>query len=294
MFRSSTLNSIFLAAALLLSVGCTKEDSSDDSSASASSESGSFRTSCGTVYKGDLQNPIDKDDAQKGKITVAGANLLIFESSEGGSKALLKLHDLGVQYDDARAKAAQFRMKNLAAEGDVYYYQATKGCEVELDNGGKGTIGQVFSAKGTNFSEALISTGLANIETDECNGNLLTSCYTALEEEAAQTIAGELDSFLWKPISDSNGRLAIHTGPYDTTVIVLGETGTNSGPGNGYGSLARFSKPGCAYGAEVKVRVVDTSSGAAYTLNGNDTITIPNGCNRYCIKEGQIALCPKR
>ena len=70
-------------------------------------------------------------------------------------------------------------------------------------------------------------------------------------------------------------------------------TGTNQGPGNGYGSLARFSQPGCAYGANVQVKVIDERTGAAYTFNGSDTITIPNGCNRYCIKEGAIALCPK-
>jgi hypothetical protein len=41
------------------------------------------------------------------------------------------------------------------------------------------------------------------------------------------------------------------------------------------------------------VKVIDERTGAAYTFNGSDTITIPNGCNRYCIKEGAIALCPK-
>jgi hypothetical protein len=83
----------------------------------------------------------------------------------------------------------------------------------------------------------------------------------------------------WKPLSDSTGKLAIHTSPYDTIVIVNGETGTNQGPGNGYGSLARFNKPGCAYGAAT-VRVVN-ERGAAYMFNGQSEIKIADGCSRW-------------
>ena len=286
MVRTS-FNTLLVASLIAFASGCTKEDSDS----SSSGDSGSFRTSCGTLNKGDLENPIPKESARKGTATVLGANLLLFKSSDGSN--LVKLQNLGVQSDAARATAAQNKLKALAAEGEVYYYQATKNCEAEVEAGASGSLGQVFSANGTNFSETLIKSGLARLEVDQCEGEQLDSCYQALDEDAQDTIAAELTKFLWKPVSDSNGKLAIHTGPYGTSVIVNGVTGTNQGPGNGYGSLARFSQPGCAYGANVQVKVIDERTGAAYTFNGSDTITIPNGCNRYCIKDGAIALCPK-
>ena len=287
MVRAS-LNTLLFASLVAFSAGCTTEDSGSDSSG----ESGSFRSSCGTLNKGDLENPIPKDRARKGTATVLGPNLLLFKSSSGSN--LVKLQNLGVQSNAAKSTAAQNKLKALAAQGDVYYYQATKDCEAEVEAGASGSLGQVYSANGANFSETLIKSGLADLEVDQCEGEQLDTCYQALDDDAQDAIAAELTAFLWKPVSDSNGKLAIHTGPSGTSVIVNGVTGTNQGGGNGYGSLARFSQPGCAYGANVQVKVIDERTGAAYTFNGSDTITIPNGCNRYCIKDGAIALCPKR
>ena len=286
--KNSSIKSILLASALLFSSGCTKDDG-DDSSANPS-DPGTFRTSCGTVYKGARQDSVARSEASKGTVRVLGNNLLIFTSAT--ETKLLKLHNLGIISQDAKASAAKSRLNALAAQGEVFFYQASKDCSVQLESGGTGVLGQLFSAKGTNFSEDLILSGLASIEKDPCSGELLSSCYIALADATEETIADEVGEFLWKPVSDSNGRLAVHTGPSGTTVIVNGETGTNQGGGNGFGSLARFSKAGCAYGANVRVQVVN-SEGAAYTLNGSTTITIPNGCNRYCIKNGAIALCPK-
>jgi len=282
----SRIHSLLLASTLAFSVGCTK-DSSDDGT---SNEDGSFKTSCGTVYKGSLENPIDKGDAKKGTVTVLGSNLLLFKSSSQTN--LVKLQNIGAQGQEAKAKASMNKLSSLAAQGEVYYYQATKDCEAEVESGASGQIGQIFSANGANFSETLINAGLAKLDTDQCDGSLLSSCYNALEDQAQQTIAAELTQFLWKPVSDSNGKLAVHVGPYDTKVFVNGIEGSMQGSGNGYGDLARFPQPGCAYGAAT-VKVVDAKTGAAYTFNGSDTINIPNGCNRYCIKEGSLQVCPK-
>lgn len=287
MVRAS-FNALLFVSLLAFSSGCTKEDSGDGG---GSTEDGSFRTSCGTLRKGQLENPISKDSARKGSATVLGPNLLLFKSSDGSN--LVKLQNLGVLSSEAKATGAQNRLKALAAEGEVYYYKATKDCEAEVEAGASGELGQVFSSSGKNFSETLIKAGLSNLEVDQCEGQQLDSCYQALDENAQQTIASELTALLWKPISDSNGKLAVHTGPSGTSVIVNGVTGTNQGGGNGFGSLARFSQPGCAFGANVQVKVIDERTGAAYTFNGSDTITIPNGCNRSCIKDGVIALCPK-
>lgn len=286
--KRSSISFIIAACALILSTGCTKQDSSSGNSG----ETGSLASDCGTVYKGNLKLPIDKSDASKGTVTVIGSNLLMFKTGSD-SPRLVKLHNIAVMSDDVKARAAKKKLQTLAAEGDVYFYQATKDCQTTLDNGTEGSIGQFYSAKGTNFSEAIINAGLAEVDTDECNGSLLSDCYSALQDTAAQSVAGELEEFLWKPVSDSNGKLAVHSGPSDVSVIVNGERGTDQGGGNGFGSLARFTKPGCSYGANVKVQVIDSKTGGAYLFNGSDSLTIPNGCSRYCIKNGAIALCPK-
>lgn len=74
------------------------------------------------------------------------------------------------------------------------------------------------------------------------------------------------DGFLWKPISDSTGLLAIHvpaefTGNVKEIVVkdptgVPIETGRYGGVGNGGRYLARFSKPGRAYPKNAIVSVV--------------------------------------
>lgn len=274
-----------LAALNVLSlVGCTKE--SDGNNSSAPAAAGELRTDCGTVFNGQINNPPKASKAQVGPVRFIGANLVSMKLKDG--EQLIKLHGLGAPYEDYKNSGAKTVINELAAEGDALFYIATPDCSVTLNDGGKGVIGHVFSAKGKSFSETLIKKGYAQVSSDSCQGSLISTCYSALEEQTAQTIAGDLTEFLWKPVSDSNGKLAIHTGPYGTTVVVNGETGRNQGGGNGFGSLARFNKPGCAYGANVKVQVL-SENGASYLYKGQPFITIPNGCQRYKIKGGTLA-----
>jgi len=98
---------------------------------------------------------------------------------------------------------------------------------------------------------------------------------------------------LWKPVSDSDGKLAIHTGPFNTSVIVNGELGENSGPGNGFGSLARFSRPGCGY-SDPQIQVIDNGTGRRYEVGGQTTFTVPLPCNRHCLEGDAIVACTKR
>lgn len=83
--------------------------------------------------------------------------------------------------------------------------------------------------------------------------------------------------FLWKPASDSNGKLAIHTpnNLHVTSITVGGETKTKpDGIGNGFRPLWRFGKAGGSYGAPVPV--------AMKLADGRDyTATIPNGGQRW-------------
>jgi hypothetical protein len=268
-----------LALSVLLS-GCTKEDSggsSGDSGSDTEAATGNFRTSCGTVVNGELENPVDPGDGVRGALTYIGPNLISIALKSGPQ--LIKLHGLDEPYEDWKRSGAETLIKSLIDEGDGYLYSPGADCGFRLSDGGQGVIGQVFSASGKSFSESLIKSAYANLGYDSCQGGLISSCYSALEEETSNEIAGELEAFLWKPVSDSTGKLAIHTSPYDTIVIVNGETGTNQGPGNGYANLARFNKPGCAYGAAT-VRVVN-ERGAAYMFNGQPEIKIPDGCSRW-------------
>lgn len=58
--------------------------------------------------------------------------------------------------------------------------------------------------------------------------------------------------FLWKPISDSTGKLAVlYPENLGRGCTVAGESGRDGGVGNGDRWHARFSKPGAAYGDNV-------------------------------------------
>lgn len=86
--------------------------------------------------------------------------------------------------------------------------------------------------------------------------------------------------FLWKPVSDSNGKLAIHTPNtwHVTSISFGGETKSSpSGIGNGYRPLWRFDKAGGAYGGPVPV-VLSFADGTTATIN------VPDGAKRFTEK----------
>jgi hypothetical protein len=236
-------------------------------------------------------NPPSSGDGIRARVDVLGPNLLSVKLSSG--PLLVKLQSLGTPFDRSSHASATSMLEQLAREGESLFIPANADCSASIGRGSVGALGQVFSASGKSFSESLINRSLASVTSDPCGGNLLTTCYRALQEEAQRNFAGEVGRLLWKPISDSDGNLAIHTEPSGTTVIVNGETGRNQGGGNGYGSLARFPKPGCAYGPNVRVEVLNRN-GAKYSVNGSTTITIPNGCNRYCVNGPSLEQCVKR
>ena len=289
MFRK---NFVVLTAATLLTAvtACTKQDSDDSGGSGGGGENpkSAFQTSCGTVIGGKLRNPASPSDGFRSAVTVLGANLVSVNLPSG--PLLVKLHGLGAPSDDAKAASAQTILKSLATQEGIFI-PADSGCTTGSGSS-SGALGQMFTASGESYSEALLSRGLADVREDPCGGELIDSCYDALEEEASKKFAGEIGRLLWKPVSDSNGRLAVHTEPYGASVKVNGELGTNQGAGNGYGSLARFTKAGCAYGGNVQVQVFN-EAGAAYTFNGSTTITIPNGCSRTCLEGGTLAQCSK-
>jgi hypothetical protein len=272
--------------------GCTTEDdgSSSSTSSSATATTNPFTTDCSTVIDGSLVNPVKKKDGILGKVSVAGPNLLVMTTEKDGD-FLVKLHSLGVPYNDAEQAGAERLLEDLAKE-DAYFFKASDDCTTSVGQGQTGYIGQLFTTSGKSYSETLLKKAYGKTSGDPCSGSLLTTCYRALQEDAEASTAGELEAFLWKPVSDSNGKLAIHSSPSDTIIKIGGETGTTQGGGNGYAQLGRFSKPGCAYGKNIQVKAYN-SKGAPYRINGNDYLTIPDGCGRYCLKNGAIVACPK-
>jgi hypothetical protein len=178
-------------------------------------------------------------------------------------------------------------IQNFALQG-IYFVDA--GC-AETFGGAPSSLGSIFSNSGKSLAEELVATGVVDANpADVCGGGQLGSCLQALADTSPIT-AGDLGSFLWKPSSDSNGNLAVHTGPFGTTVIVNGETGVNQGSGNGFGSLARFGHPGCAYPSP-RIQVF-SSTGLPYTVGGKTSFTVANPCGRYCLQGGSIVSCSK-
>lgn len=284
----------FLAFLLSLAlVSCTQsggDDTEDRSEDSPSDGGGTARTNCGAVINGKVVNPVSDGNGEPVTIAQAtDANTLIVNTQSGGA-ILVKLH--GVSNEPAALRQNAIETLRRFNGQLALFVRAGDQCTATVSGGGNAQVGQLFTSDGVSLAEEVIRTGFVSPSaSDGCSSELITSCYSALAESDPVT-AGPLGKFLWKPVSDSNGRLAVHSEPFQSTVFVNGEVGVNAGPGNGYGSLARFSKPGCAYGAaQVQIR---SSTGLVYTVGGKTTFTIPNGCQRYCIVDsGEPVPCSK-
>lgn len=274
----------FTVFALTLLLACTKDPSSGDGSDGDGETNTDFRTNCGTVFDSTLQNPVRPGDGLRGTVRFIGANLVALRNEDG--EILIKLHGLGVPFEKYKSEGAKSIIESLNSEGDAYFYKAEPDCDTTLSDGGVGVIGHLFSATGKSYAETILESGYGSARSDSCQGNLISACYGALQEDADSRVAGELEEFLWKPVSDNDGKLAIHTGPYGTSVLVNGQLGTNRGPGNGFGSLARFPGTGCSYGS-ARVEVVN-EKGAAYLIKGERFLTIPDGCQRYVLRNGEL------
>lgn len=297
---------ILLSLTLISSqlTGCTKSDSGDSNGSGsekppANDTSEGFRTECGTVLGGKVVNPVDPKDGDRAKARVLGPNLIAIKRKKN-LEEFIKLHGLDVPSSIEQRNGAENLMEKLVAEGEVYFYQTEKRCITTVENGTNGLIGQIFSASGKSFSEEVIKAGFADVGTDVCNGELIAPCYRALLEEAiTPTPTPEPEYYgpsqpagfiLWKPVSDSDGRLAVHSVPYGASVIVNGERGSDKGGGNGYGSLARFRKNGCGYGRNARVQLV-MNDGSKFNFGDKDFAIIPDGCKRWVINQkGQAQL----
>lgn len=250
-------------------------------------------TNCGVVQGDSVSSTVSSEDGIPIRVqTVSGTNQVIYyeENDPEATLRLLKLQGISGAETGESNFAIQFLEENTG--GRLYLFLADDDCEAVVDGGGIANVGTLVNSAGISINEELIRSGFVAVEqSDLCKIEQISSCLNALKESSPIT-AGELDELLWKPNSDSDGRLAVHSGPSNTTVIVNGEVGMNQGGGNGYGSLARFSQSGCNYGS-ARVQVIDGNSGLPYSVNGSATLVIPNGCQRTCLSGGVLAACSK-
>lgn len=276
-------------------LGCTKggsdgqsELSSGDSSSvgSLSCEGGELCSVCGSWVDNLLINNIDPATAELVNVEAIDADLVSITrltGLEAGNKTLVKLQGLTA---DGVSVVKRERARDTIDENgfNALFVDGGSNCSIVLPDGGKGVVGQIFTSSGTNLGELLIQKGFALPDAaDSCGGQALAGCLSGLEveEEFSNSV---VTKFLWKPISESDGRLAIHSSPFNTTVRVTGalsETRPSVGPGNGFGSLSRFSKPGCSYGNSVKVEFFDNMERRIKINNGDNFITVPSGCSRF-------------
>ncbi len=292
-----------LVATVCVSTGCTKEDTSSGKETSKTTQGSptvaepTLRTSCGTIFQGSLINPPSRKDASRGSLTYIGPNLVLMKMKK--REQLIKLHAIDVPTLSSQRIIAQEVISALAAKGDGYFYPAEPDCSINLEDGTQGIVGHLFSADGKSFAEELIKKNAAVVTTDVCQGFQVSPCYRALAEQSVPptptiTIpqyegpATAKGFILWKPVSDSNGRLAVHSVPYGASVRVEGELGRDQGGGNGYGSLARFRKPGCGYGKNVKLELI-LPGGEKHTFKDKTFATIPDGCQRWLISSNGTA-----
>ena len=270
---------LLLLSTALFALSCSSSGSGDDSGAVAP-------TTCGTIVKGKYKNPISDGDGEVVFFVSASKSNLLTVQNQNGEDFQVRL--LGITDEpQSRLFTARNVISSFAFDGLLF---VPAGCTDA--SAGNAQIGSVFNRAGENLAETLASNGVATANaSDICSGGQIGQCLLTIAN--TNTInSGPLSSFLWKPVADSDGNLAIHTGPFGTTVLVNGVAGRNQGPGNGYGSLARFSSPGCAYGG-AKIEVLD-SQGLPYTVGGKTSFSVPNPCGRFCATDGNdVVGCVK-
>lgn len=277
--------SVALAAFFFTACQKPAEDESSSGGSGSSSSSKEAVTDCGVVFGGKTSNPVNLSDGEQVRIRdVMGTNLLVIESTDPASSGpvLLKLH--GVSSGPSNRSAAAKNLIRSMAGSRAAFFKASKDCNVTLQGGGQGTIGHLISANGESINEALIKSGLADVDAnDACGGDQIGGCLNALKGSEIEP-AGQVSDFLWKPQSDTRAGMVIHEDHCNTIVLVNGEEFSYAGAANGRCGTFRSPRGGCAYGNNVKVQVLDKTTGRPYTHNGKPYVIVPNGCQRFEFK----------
>lgn len=109
---------------------------------------------------------------------------------------------------------------------------------------------------------------------------------TSLADAEIELSPTKINTFLWKPESERNGRLVVLIDPVGIRIEVTGlvsETLVDSGPSNGRGTTGRGNFSGCSFGNDVKVEFFDGKNRRVTLASGARAVTVPRGCDRFQI-----------
>lgn len=260
---------------------------------------------CGTVKESALVNPVTQAELVSVKALAADSVIITRKTGlEAGKSQLIKLHGLTTSGLSNTANTKAISHINKSLEASAYLVVASQNCEITVQ-GGPGVAGQLYSTKGVSINEELIKKGYALTSQDYCSGELISTCYQGLQANApvisdpvennssggeSGAINGDanyIDDFLWKPISDNTGKLAVLVNPYNVRIVVTGnvtETLRDGGSGNGRGTTGRGNRPGCDYGSNVKVEFYNQAGSLIPLKDGRSSVTIADGCRRIEFK----------
>jgi hypothetical protein len=284
LYRSPRLLSV-VAAISLAATGCTKSgsESNGGGSDSSSNDPRSATTACGVVVNGRLTNPVDFKDGEEVSVTdVLSGNLVALTPKNGGARLVVKLQGVGSPASNENDQNAIETIRRLTSSG-AYFFKATQDCDAGSLGGGRGTVGSLLSKNGESINEEVIKRGFAPADTnDACSGSLLGGCFQALDEsnDDDQTSSKVGCGFLWKPVSDKDGNLAILVDECSVRVFVNGQELEQAGAGNARCTTVRGAKPGCAYG-QATVEIFDQFTGLPYVFPNGKTKLSVNGCSRF-------------
>ncbi|MBN8548749.1 MAG: hypothetical protein J0M12_05505 [Deltaproteobacteria bacterium] len=287
-----SLSAIFFANAIL--TGCTEPSNSTDTSQPSEASEISISTAtgptlssaCGIITNGEMHSNLSSSVAQRVSVYPLNTDLVVVTSLEGiqvGGSTLVQLQGLTSQGINEYQRQKGLELIYELSAQNAYFVTGGAACSLVVDGGGNGVVGQIFSSTGQSINESLLSAGVAKPRgADGCGGDILQSCYEAVPvpEEFSPLV---INNFLWKPVSDNDGRLVIGVDEF-VTVKVSGAI-TESHPaeryaGAPYVTFIRYGRPGCSYGNNVRIDFYDQNGLRLKTGNGQDHITVASGCTR--------------
>lgn len=243
-------------------------------------------SSCGVYTNGEMHANLDSTLAERVSVSPLNTDLVVVTSLDGanaGGSSLVQLQGLSSQGISEYQRQKGLNLIYEMAAGNAFFVTGGPDCSLVVDGGGRGVVGQIYSAQGESINERLLGAGVAKSRgEDGCGGALLKACYDSLPvpEEFSPLV---INNFLWKPVSDNDGRLVIGVDEF-VTVKVSGAL-TESHPaeryaGAPYVSFIRYGQPGCNYGNNIRIDFYDQNGLRLQTGNGQDHVTVSSGCAR--------------
>lgn len=245
-----------------------------------------LESSCGIVTHGEMHESLSSGQAELVTVKALNTDLVVITSLGGvnaGGSTLVQLQGLTSQGVDEYRRQKGLDLIYQRTVNNAYFVTGGDECSLVVDGGGRGVVGQIFSSTGENINEALLGSGSALPRgEDGCGGEALQACYAAIEvpEEFSPLV---INNFLWKPVSDNDGKLVIGVDEFVTVKVIGALTETHPAErfaGFPYVSFIRYAKPGCSYGNNIRVEFYDQNGLRLKTGNGADHVTVASGCSR--------------